>query len=486
MGLQLDVRCINRTLASLPYSVTSQEADGLREIFSMYMPRGPIRKLVTYFRAGGGMPLYVGHSEYYDFDQVVSAITERPSTSTGFRNSMFGGGKGYSIPAMFISGVAETFERALGAFAYFQQSDEIVYGSCRRLVNEGYPCLGPEDIPLFAEEQYCSGELLFERFREDSLLGWIRGRRLLSGEEVWAPCQLVLPYYPSHPDETLIGYGTTGGLACHISREEAIFHGVMELIERDSVNIHWNCRVAPQRIRIDRPSTLPALDRLMRVASTLPISFNYYLHCVDIPEVPVVTVIAFAPAFRRYSYYAGGGVALGIDEAMLYALTEYGQSEGTLRALLLAPDWELSKATRRLFDVPEDATVNDIDMFFKIVSYYGYTNNARRMDWYLRNGEGVPLSELSVGDTRSSAEQFAQLQDILGRHDIDPVIFDFTPPQMTTLRLTKALIPELAAPYLQRLPLLGHPRYYELPQRLGWSDRRLRFEDLTADPQPYP
>src|SRR5262249_14306074 len=162
---------------------------------------------------------------------------------------------------------------------------------------------------------------------------------------------------------------------------------------------------------------------------------------------------------------AGGGVGLGIDESMLYALTEYGQSEGTLRALLLAPGWELSKATRRLFDVPEDITVDEIDLFFKIISYYGYAKNAQRMRWYLEDGREVALSSLPTSDLTTTEQRYGAMLDVLRRHEIDPIIFDFTPPQMSSLRLFRTYSPQLAPPYLQRLPLLGHPRYYEMPAK---------------------
>jgi ribosomal protein S12 methylthiotransferase accessory factor len=50
----------------------------------------------------------------------------------------------------------------------------------------------------------------------------------------------------------------------------------------------------------------------------------------------------------------------------------------------------------------------------------------------------------------------------------------------------KAFIPELAPPFPPSTPLLGHPRYYELPRTLGLTDRRLTFADLNTDPLPYP
>lgn len=489
MPLALRTHQINHTTELYPYRASRIEAAGLRDIYSLYLPRGPIRKYVTYFRAGGGMPLYVGHSEYYDFDHVIRHIVGRPSLETGFKKGMFGGGKGHTLPGMAISGVAETFERAVGAFGFFTASDQIVYGTPRSMLNNGLRVLGPEELPIFAPEQFERHKRvgqLFKPYTEDSFLGWVEGARLRSGDKVWIPSQIALPLSIAHPQEDTVGYFTTGGLAAHINREEAIYHGLLELIERDAVNLRWNCRVPPERVRIDRAVDNVALRRLLDIGATLPAKFTFYLHSNDFEEVPVVTVIAYARGFKRYAYYAGGGVGFDIEESMLYALSEFGQSEGTLRALLFAPKWELAMATRSLFDVHENIEVDDIDLFFKIVSYYGYAKNFKKMRWYLEDGPEAPLATLPRSEEQSIEARYDAMLRLLEKHRLDPIVLDLSPQQMPQMKLVKVFCPELTPPYVQNMPLLGCRRYYELPEKMGWRDRVLTFADLNPDPQPYP
>src|SRR5258706_15960718 len=171
---------------------------------------------------------------------------------------------------------------------------------------------------------------------------------------------------------------------------------------------------------------------------------------------------------------------------MLYAVGEYGQSEGTLRALLLAPTWELATATRNLFHVEENIDVNDIDHFFKIISYYGYAKNFKKMDWYLTQGEKVPLSSLPRHPDNSLEARYASMKKLLHKHNIDPIVVDLSPQQMPQMRLVKVVCPELTPPYVQNMPMLGSRRYLEAPQKLGWTDRPMRLSELNLDPQPYP
>jgi len=483
--LSVTTTYINPNMEAFPYRMTEDEGKGLYDLLSLYSPHNVFRKVVTYFGSGGGMPIHAGHSEYYDFDYVVRRLTGLSSLSIGLNTTLFAGGKGYDIPGMFLSSLSEAFERVLGAIAFFKEMEKFVHGSYKELVNQGYNCLSPDGVPLFAEEQYQSGDLLYERFTEDSSVGWIEGSRLISRERVWVPAQLVLLFYSMYPKESLIGYATSGGLASHINEKEALFHGIAELIERDAVNLRWNCKIAPERVQFDREPRLREMRRLLEAAEGLPGKPRFYLHTVDI-EIPVVTVKEIFPCFKRYAYYAGGGADIDIELAMLKALIEYGQAERSLRLAMGAPERGFAHGVRRMFDVGQDTPVSKIDIFFKIVAFYGYQKNYKKMDWYLEGGKSVPLSSLPEFRSNSTEERFDHLMQILKKYQIDPIIFNFTPPQMRQIKLMKVYIPEITPPYLHSSPLLGHPRYYEVPYTLGLANKPLRFSDLNSDPLPYP
>ena len=52
--------------------------------------------------------------------------------------------------------------------------------------------------------------------------------------------------------------------------------------------------------------------------------------------------------------------------------------------------------------------------------------------------------------------------------------------------LVRVIVPEMTLASVPANPYLGHPRYYELPRRLGLSDNDLTFADLNPDPIPFP
>ena len=108
------------------------------------------------------------------------------------------------------------------------------------------------------------------------------------------------------------------------------------------------------------------------------------------------------------------------------------------------------------------------------------------MNWYLQSGKQRGLSSYATSNAANTEQRYSEMMAILHKYKIDPILFDLSPPQMGHLRLFRTFCPELAAPYVQNMPMLGHPRYYNMPQELGWSDKKFTFSDLVKDPQPYP
>lgn len=485
-SLKIRSHHINRTWEPILYQMGDEQRYGLEDLLRFYSPYGPVRKILTYFGSGGTMPIYVGNAQYYDFEYVLRKLIGLTGIKLGLKRTLFAGGKGHDLFGMFITSLSETVERVLGALHYFKNVDKLIFGTYRQLTSQGYNCIHPSELPLFAPEQFYQPDFLYEQFTENSNISWIEGKRLLSGEKIWLPAQVVLLFYTPRKDETTIGYSTTGGLASHINEREALYHGITELFERDAVNLRWYCKIDPEIIEFDRAPKKKDLRRLLSLATGLPGKLTFYHHSLDIPELPIVTVIEIDEWLNRYAYYSGGGVDLDIDTCLLSSLNEFGQSERNMRLSLAAPEWGFARGVQRMFNVDEDEDVSKIDIFFKIVAYYGYPKNIEKMEWYVNGERRIPLSSLPSIDFQSPDERWDYLIEVLKRHQIDPIIFDFTPPQMNHIKLMKTYIPELAPPYMPSLPLLGHPRYYEVPQKLGYADHRLTFSELNTDPLPYP
>lgn len=282
---------------------------------------------------------------------------------------------------------------------------------------------------------------------------------------------------------------SSGGLAAHVNRQRAIAHGILELIERDAVNLSWYSRVLPQRIEMDVTPCDPQVKKWLDSAWRAGIDVVFYSHTTDVPDVYIVTAIAIEPDLEQNCYVAGGGAGFTVESAIRAAMAELVQAERMVRISELAPNWQIVMGLERMFGIEPDATEADFQNFIQVVSYYGYPENQKILDWYLRSPDQpvIKLSELKQRERVPGArDAYSAVLDVCKRAGLTPIVFDFTPDHFQYVSLQKVFIPELVPAFPPNVKMLGHERYYTFPMRLGVLDRRLEYEELTKDPLPYP
>jgi ribosomal protein S12 methylthiotransferase accessory factor len=477
---------VNRGYEALGYRLPDADHRSLTELLSMYNHiGGPVRKLATYFGHGNGLRVNVGHSAYSDLDRILQRLARSPSLDLNTRTSLYGGGKGFHLPDMVLASLGEGVERFVGSLAMFL-SARTRWGTRSELTAEGLTCLSPAELPLFADEQYADPGFPYEPFTDDSWLGWLEGERLRSGQSVWVPGQIVEMLHLYHPDEAVIGYAVSGGLSCHASRDLALCHGITELAERDAINLRWYLGVRPDMVVLDRESALPAVRHILDDLARIPGRTVILHHSLDLTEIPVLTIIQIDEWMHTMSYNAGGGADVDIDRALLKALTEFGQSDRTMRLAFLCPEWTISKAIDRMFLVGPDATVEQMTNFIQAIGFYGHRTKRDKLTWYLTDNPPLPVTSLPTDPTGTPADRLRFLLDVLDRRlGADPICFDFGPPGLRQLALLKVFIPELTFPFFQSRPMLGHPRFARMAALAGVETPGGRPR-INPDPLPYP
>ncbi|HIH64436.1 MAG TPA: methanogenesis marker 1 protein, partial [Methanothermobacter thermautotrophicus] len=116
----------------------------------------------------------------------------------------------------------------------------------------------PEDETFTSRPEECDGldpeSLILPGSADlESELEWINARTLTSDEEVPVPANAV--FHPYNPLEgcTSLFRSNTNGLASGNAMEEAIFHGLMEVIERDAWSL-FEARRGP-KVEVDCSGT---------------------------------------------------------------------------------------------------------------------------------------------------------------------------------------------------------------------------------------
>jgi putative methanogenesis marker protein 1 len=142
----------------------------------------------------------------------------RPDESKTFHT-----GKGASTIQAQVSLTLESIERYSSEFRE-EWADRLLVASFNAL-RKKHNTLDPTALVLSQ----------FSDYGPDKDLHWVWGHDLSADEEILVPAREV--YHPFHRDEGLLYGSHTNGLASGNSIEEAIFHGLTEIVERDAWSI---------------------------------------------------------------------------------------------------------------------------------------------------------------------------------------------------------------------------------------------------------
>jgi ribosomal protein S12 methylthiotransferase accessory factor len=168
----------------------------------------------------------------------------------------------------------------------------------------------------------------FSQYAPDDVFHWVGGYDLIGREEILAPACAV--YHPFNLDDKPVINTHTDGIASGNTMEEAVFHGLMEVIERDAWSIAKFSGSACDAIAIeDRPENQFLLDIVDKFNQA-----NIEIVAKDITsDIGIPVIAAFSQDLEQESMIPIDGFGAHLDPkvAMARALTEVA----TTRALFI-------------------------------------------------------------------------------------------------------------------------------------------------------
>jgi thioglycine synthase len=239
---------------------------------------------------------------------VYSAI--RPAAAEG-AVSIYAG-KGATKSQAKASAMMEAFERYSAEFQDLDR-DKLIFGSFKEL--DG--CLDPRSL------------ILPQNVKEPdtALLDWMMSVDARNDKKYLVPANAV--YHPYQPEKgKFLFKSNTNGLASGNATEEAVFHGIMEVVERDAWSIFEAHRQSKREINCentDNPMIRDVISKFQLAGVDVKL--------VDLTaDVKITTIAAVSddkvlkdPALLTL----GVGTHLDPEVAVIRALTEVAQSRAT-------------------------------------------------------------------------------------------------------------------------------------------------------------
>lgn len=244
---------------------------------------------------------------------VFSAI--RPSAAAG-AISIYSG-KGANETNARISAIMESFERCLAEQPEISINlpgiplDAERTNDTYESLSESYPALYPGTL------------LLPQPFTDSTSIEWVMGYDLMNDIEVFVPANAVFhPYNPM--DGNKLFRSNTNGLASGNTIEEAVLHGLLEVIERDALSIAEFTRNPGKEIILSESDGLNY--ELKRKMEETGIKVKVWLLDSDMDIPTVVAALDDTVLKDPALLVMGAGAHLSPEIAVTRALTEAAQS----------------------------------------------------------------------------------------------------------------------------------------------------------------
>lgn len=385
-------------------------------------------------------------------------------------------GRTQSYAESELTAILEGLERHCGLEPRGKRT--VIHDSYRNLENQA---LNPLKVGVHAEDEYTKPGFPFQKFDPDLPIDWVWGYSLVEERPILVP--ELLAYYSLGCGSAGFVYETSNGCALGGSREEAIFYGIMEVVERDSFLMTWYAQLNLPRLdplSADDEELQLMVERMRAVAG-----YDLYLYNSTMEHgIPSIWAMAKNRKDKGMNLICAAGAHLDPVRAVKSAVQE-------LAGMMLNLDGKFEGSKEKYEQMlHDDSLVRQMDDHGML---YGLPQAEERLSFLLDDNRHM----------RSFSEEFKwksthndltdDLQDILQvfrRLNLDVIVVEQTSPETRKngLYCVKVLIPGMLpmtfGHHLTRLT--GLERVLTVPMELGYAKAPLTLEDLNRHPHPFP
>ncbi len=386
-------------------------------------------------------------------------------------------GRTHSYVESELTAILEGLERYCGTSPHGKRT--VVNDSFHNLAHHA---LNPVSVGVHAKEQYAKSGFPFNPFDPDRAIGWVWGYSFLQERPILVPELLAYYSLGCEHDHGFV-YETSNGCALGGSLEEAIFYGIMEVVERDSFLMTWYAQLPIPRL--DPYSANDQEIRLMIERLQAVAGYDVYLFNSTMEHgIPSVWAVAKNRRQKGVNLVCAAGAHLDPVRAVKSSIHE-------LAGMLLTLDekFEMNKEeyVRMFHDSSLLQQMEDHSMV------YSLPQAQERLQFLLDENRPLRTFDEEFKRKEWNADLTDDLKGILQvfhRLNLDVVVVDQSTPETIRngLHCVKVLIPGMLpmtfGHHLTRVT--GLDRVLKVPVELGYVDQPFTLEQLNPHPHPFP
>jgi ribosomal protein S12 methylthiotransferase accessory factor len=382
-----------------------------------------------------------------------------------------GAGSSFDRQRARLAAICEAAERYAGSL--LGRRSMLVRGSFAALRDMA---VDPRSLPLGSEREYARPDCPVAPFHEDLELDWVWASSLTRDRPILVPAGCTfLPHLPARPQERL-QVGTSSGLACAATLEEALLGGLLEVIERDAFLICWLNRFPLSRVNLDQwgSARVGMMLDSYRKLNIMPL----VKQVMTDHGIPVLIAMLINRSGRGPAFALGACASLDPHIAVEKAMIEAEQAR---RWLVWMEDHE------SLPKLPAERSPESVQTRLDHAAFYADSEALGSIDMLISDdGPATDLTDQLKGDT--PLDNLKTIVARLAGLDLEVLAVDLTSRDLAQvgLHVVRVIVPGLQPLYFgSRMRYLGSTRLYQVPQRLGFSEGPTTEDSLSPMPHPF-
>lgn len=338
--------------------------------------------------------------------------------------------------------------------------------------------LNPLKIGLHSEEQYASPDYPFQRFDPKRPMNWVWGYSFFKEKPILVPESIA--YYDLEDDFV---YENSNGCALGRCLEEAIFYGILEVVERDAFLLTWYAQLPLPRLdpaSAKDKELLLMIERIKAVAG-----YDLYLYNATMENgIPSVWAITKNRKQKGVNLVCAAGSHPDPLRAVKTAVHE-------LADMLLTLDEKYETHREEFLQMLHDPfrvqSMEDHGML------YSLPEAEERLHFLLHDDRPMRTFDeefkLQAGH-HDLTDDLKGILQIFKQLNLEVIVVNQTTPEMIRNELysVKVLIPGMLPMtfgyHLTRVT--GLDRVLNVPMQLGYTKHPLTYEQLNPHPHPFP
>jgi len=382
-----------------------------------------------------------------------------------------GSGAGISYEKAYKAAIGEAVERYALSVIHIE---DLVLDTYENLIKKKISALGPETFKFFDPSQF--NKIPYANFTSKTKIAWILADSITERKSKYIPaCINFIPYnlHYRKDGEAIIANAVSTGCATSYNIGDAIFRGILELIERDAFMIFWRNRLECPRIVIDESSDI--FETFITKFDRPGLKYEIYDTTLDL-EIPSFFGVLTDSRGDSIGRVVGGACNPNPTVAILKTLEE----------LVQGLKWKDHKEATEMKSFPIVKDFTNIRSFENRMELYAFNDLEEAFD-FLKSSEEVPVSELEK--KYNSDYSLDSIIEIFTKKGYEILVTDLTPLEVENcnMKVVRVIIPQLEIMDGDHLfPFLGGNRWRIIPKELGYKKKVSTLSDINPYPHPYP